>query len=463
VTTGHGTQRAVAADRAIQRHVVIGSGITALGGLLFGYDTGVISGALIFLRDDFGGLSSFQQELVTSLLLVGAAVGAAFAGRIADQIGRRPTVMITAVIFIVGVVLATFSPVFPVLLLARIVIGLAVGSASMVVPLYIGEAAPPNIRGGLVSLNQLAITFGILISYLADYWLQGSKSWRLMFSLAAIPAIMLFIGMIFQDESPHWLVLHGREGEARRVLGRLRAPDEIEPEIAEVKHVATIKKASIRDVFAPSIRPMLAVGVLLAVFQQITGINTVIYYAVVVLKDNAGLGNQGALLANVVNGCVNVIMTIIAIRLLDRVGRRVLLICGTAGMAAGMFMTGFSFIGGSNLHGATVWTAIIGLLIYTGSFAIGLGPVFWLLISEIYPLTVRGAAMSIATIANWSANFVVTISFLTLVNAIGPLGVFLLFGFMTLIALGYFYRKVPETKGMSLQELEQTLTGHAVG
>ncbi len=218
MTTGNTQDRAPLTGQTIRRNVVTASAVTALGGLLFGYDTGVVSGALLFLKNSFGGLSSFQEELVTSLLLVGAAVGALFAGRIADRIGRRPTVLITALIFIVGVALAAFSPTFPALLAARVIIGLAVGSASMVVPLYIGETAPPAVRGGLVSLNQLAITSGILVSYLADYWLAGTKDWRLMFGLAAIPAVMLFVGMLTQHESPHWLVEQGRDAEARQVL-----------------------------------------------------------------------------------------------------------------------------------------------------------------------------------------------------------------------------------------------------
>jgi sugar porter (SP) family MFS transporter len=450
------------AGRSIRRHVVLASGVTALGGLLFGYDTGVVSGALLYLRTDFGGLSSFEQELVTSLLLVGAAAGALVAGRVADQIGRRRTVLITALIFVLGVLLAAFAPAFAVLLAARVIIGLAVGSASMVVPLYIGETAPPNIRGALVSLNQLAITSGILVSYLVDYGLADTRNWRLMFGLAAIPAVLLFTGMLTQHESPHWLIMRGRDTEARAVLTRLRDPSEIDEEIREVRKVSTLQSRGSKDLLAPKLRPLLAVGVLLAVFQQITGINTVIYYAPSLLS-GAGFGDRAALLANVVNGGVNVIMTIVAIRLLDRVGRRVLLLSGTAGMAVGMFVTAFSFIGGSNLKGALAIVAVLGLLIYTGSFAIGLGPVFWLLIAEIYPLTIRGAAMSVATIANWAANFVVTISFLTLLGQIGGVGVFFLFGALTLMALSYFWRKVPETKGRSLQQLEQDLSGRAIG
>jgi sugar porter (SP) family MFS transporter len=450
------TRRSTPAEK-LRRHVALSAAVTALGGLLFGYDTGVVSGALLFLKKDFGGLSSFQQELVTSLLLVGAVAGALAAGRVADLIGRRRTVLITAAVFVVGVLLAAFTPTYPVLLVARVIIGLAVGSASMVVPLYIGEVVPPRVRGGLVSLNQLAITSGILVSYLVDYGLSGTANWRLMFGLAAIPAALLFTGMLFQQESPHWLIRQDRIDEARAVLKRVRDSDDIEAEISDVREVSR-KQVGTRELLSPKVRPLLMVGVLLAVFQQITGINTVIYYAPSLLQ-GAGFGNSAALLANVVNGAVNVGMTIVAVWLLDRVGRRPLLLAGTAGMAVGMAITACSFLGGSHLHGALAIVAVLGLLIYTGSFAIGLGPVFWLLIAEIYPLRIRGAAMSVATMANWGANFVVTISFLTLLNAIDGVGVFFLFGFLTLIALGYFWRKVPETKGRSLQEIEHELTG----
>jgi len=342
-----------------------------------------------------------------------------------------------------------------VLLVARIVIGLAIGSASMIVPLYIGEIVPPRVRGGLVSLNQLAITVGILSSYLIDYGLSGTGNWRLMFGLAAIPAAALFLGMLFQTESPHWLIRQGREDDARAVLRRVRYDSDIEAEIREVREVSR-REGGLLDLVSPKVRPLLMVGVLLAVFQQITGINTVIYYAPTLLQ-GAGFGNSGALLANVVNGCVNVGMTIVAIWLLDKVGRRPLLLTGTAGMAVGMAITALSFLGGENLTGALAIVAVLGLLIYTGSFAIGLGPVFWLLIAEIYPLRIRGAAMSVASMANWAANFVVTVSFLTLLSAIGGVGAFFLFGFLTLVALAYFWRKVPETKGRSLQDIERDL------
>ncbi len=440
----------------IRRHVLLGAAITALGGLLFGYDTGVISGALLFIGKDFPGLTSFDKELLTSILLVGALIGALAAGKIADKIGRRPTVLGTAALFVAGVMLAAFSPSYGVLVAARVVIGLAVGSASMVVPLYIGEVVPPKIRGALVSFNQLAITSGILVSYLVDYGLASSQNWRLMFGLAAIPAILMFTGMLFQHESPHWLIAQGREDEAREALHRVRAEGDIEAEIAEVRELSG-RKSSFREVLNPAVRNVMILGVSLAVFQQITGINTIIYYAPTLLA-SAGLGSSAALLANVVNGAVNVTMTIVAIRLLDRTGRRPLLLGGTTGMAVGMIVVALTFlIGGSQLHGGSAYIAIAGLLIYTGSFAIGLGPVFWLLISEIYPVKIRGQAMSVATMANWGANFVVTISFLTLLSAIGSAGTFFLFAGLSIVAVAYFQRKVPETRNRSLPDIERDL------
>jgi sugar porter (SP) family MFS transporter len=441
----------------VNRPVFWTSAITALGGLLFGYDTGVVSGALLFLHNSFGNVTSFQKELVTSFLLIGAAIGAALAGRLADRFGRRRLILATAVTFVAGVLGAAFAPTLPFLVAMRVVIGLAVGSASMTVPLYISELAPPRFRGALVSFNQLAITSGILISFLVDYWLASTQNWRLMFGLAAIPATLLFIGMLFQPESPHWLVFRKRDDEARTILQRYRNPeDDVDQEIEDV-HSVSGKKGHLRDLLAPAVRKVVVIGILLAVFQQITGINTVIYYAPTLLKE-AGFGSSAALLANVGNGVVNVALTIVAIRLLDRVGRRVLLITGTAGMAVALATIALVFaIGGSHLHGVGAIVAIVALAVYTGSFAVGLGPVFWLLISEIYPQRIRGTAMSVATVMNWAANFVVTISFLSLLNAISSSGTFFLFAGLTVVALIYFIARVPETKGRSLEEIEHEL------
>jgi sugar porter (SP) family MFS transporter len=446
-----------AKQEPVGRAVVWTAAITALGGLLFGYDTGVVSGALLFLHTSFGNLTSFDKELVTGLLLVGAAVGAFGSGRLADMIGRRTVILITAAVFVVGVLGAAFSPTLWFLVVMRFVIGLAVGSASMAVPLYIGEVAPPRVRGALVSFNQLALTSGILISFLVDYALSSSAAWRLMFALAALPAALLFVGMLTQAESPVWLVAHGRIADARRVLTRVRSSDhDIEGEIKEIRSLGD-RTASYRELLQPRVRKLVVMGVLLAVFQQITGINTVIYYAPTLLHQ-AGLGNSASLLANVGIGIVNVGMTVVAIRLIDRVGRRALLITGTVGMAIALFAVAVTFaVSGNTLGETAAIVAVASLVVYTGSFAIGLGPVFWLLISEIYPEQIRGKSMSVATIANWGANFLVAVSFLTLLNALSNAGTFFLMGFLTLVAVAYFWRKVPETKGLTLEEIEREM------
>jgi MFS transporter, SP family, galactose:H+ symporter len=441
----------------VGRAVVWTAAITALGGLLFGYDTGVVSGALLFLHTSFGNVSSFDKELVTGLLLIGAAVGAFASGRLSDRIGRRPVILLTASVFAAGVLGAAFSPELWVLIAMRFVIGLAVGSASMAVPLYISEVAPPRVRGALVSFNQLALTMGILIAFLVDYALSSSGAWRLMFGLAAIPAVLLFVGMLTQAESPVWLVTQGRATEARSVLVRVRSRDhDVDGEIAEISALGQ-RRSSYRELLRPDVRKVVVIGVLLAVFQQITGINTVIYYAPTLLHQ-AGLGNSASLLANVGNGIVNVGMTVIAIWLIDKVGRRVLLIGGTIGMAVALFVVAATFaVSGNTLGHTEAIVAVVSLAVYTGSFAIGLGPVFWLLISEIYPARIRGKSMSIATIANWGANFVVAISFLTLLNTISNAGTFFLLGFLSLTAVAYFWKKVPETEGLTLEEIERDM------
>ncbi len=446
----------------VRRAVVWTAAITALGGLLFGYDTGVVSGALLFLHTSFGNVSSFEKELVTGLLLIGAAVGAFGSGRLADRVGRRPVILLTASVFVVGVLGAAFSPVLWVLIAMRFVIGLAVGAASMSVPLYISEVAPPRVRGALVSFNQLALTTGILVAFLVDYALSSSAAWRLMFGLAAIPAVLLFAGMLTQAESPVWLVTHGRTEEAQEVLARVRSQDhDVSGEIEEIMALGQ-RTSGYRDLLRPDIRKLVVVGVLLAVFQQITGINTVIYYAPTLLHQ-AGLGASASLLANVGNGIVNVAMTVVAIWLIDKVGRRVLLIGGTLGMAAALLVVAATFaIGGSTLGHTAAIVAVISLAVYTGSFAIGLGPVFWLLISEIYPARVRGKAMSIATIANWGANFIVAVSFLTLLNTISNAGTFFLLGFLSIVAVTYFWRRVPETEGLTLEEIEREMVKPAL-
>ncbi|MCK9901787.1 hypothetical protein CC117_22200 [Parafrankia colletiae] len=428
-----------------------------LGGLLFGYDTGVIGGALPLIAQDFDWDSPFLKGVITSSLLLGAAAGALLAGRLSDRLGRRRLILITAVVFVVGILGASLAPEAISLVAFRVVIGLGVGSASVVVPLYIGEIAPPEVRGALVSLNQLSITIGILASQLIAYFLTSSGHWRWMIAIALVPSVLLGLGMLRQPESPAWLVEKDRDEEARRVLARTRdAGDDIEGEIRELRDVSA-ERADARDVLSRAVRPALVVGLALAVIQQITGVNTVIYYAPTLLE-SAGLGEHAAIGGTVIVGVINVALTVLAIALLDRVGRRALLLVGTAGMTLGLVVLGAVFVGQPDTVSSTrAVVAIVALCVYIGSFAIGLGPVFWLLISEIYPLRIRGAAMSVAGIANWLANFVVAISYLTLLDAIGRGPTFWLYAAIALASLAFMWLRVPETRGRSLPEIEADL------
>ena len=429
---------------------------TAVGGILFGYDTGVIGGVLPNISSDFSLNSPFDKGLVVAVLLAGAAIGALVAGRLADSLGRRRTIFITAIVFVVGLLMSSLAPDLAIFLISRFVIGLGVGSTSFVVPLYIGEIAPPERRGALVSLNQLSVTIGILVSQLIAYFLAGHGDWRVSVGLALIPAVVLGIGIISQPESPAWLVRQGREDEGREVLRQLRDSEEaISDEIDNVREVAREEsKGSIGQLLDAKLRPALMLGVLLAIIQQITGINTVIYFAPTVLEE-AGLGRSAALLALVVVGLANVIMTVVAIRYLDRLGRRRLLIGGMIGMMVGLVALALAFAIG--IHGGGAIFATIALAFYVGAFAVSLGPIVWLLIAEIFPLRVRGQAASIATMFNWAANLAVAVSYLTIISAIGRTGTFIAYTVVTGLSLIYVIAKVPETKGLKLSEIEAEL------
>lgn len=438
-------------------YIYLAAIIASLSGLLFGYDTGVVSGALLFLKIQYH-LSPTMQEMVTSVVLVGAVLGAVGSGRIADRLGRRVLMIITAFIFLVGVLVSAFAPGIAVLIAGRIVVGVGIGVASYLGPLYISEISPAAIRGSLVALNQLLLTLGILISYFVDYGLSASGAWRWMFGLAVIPAAALGVGMIFLPESPRWLLQQGRVDEAGEALKRFDGQGRVQQEIAGIRLDLSeqSKQGSWADLMAASLRPALLAGLGLAVFDQLTGINTIIYYTPTIFQ-MAGLGSAAnSILASVSVGIVNLLMTLVAVRLVDRVGRRPLLLWGIGGMVVGLFLIGLSFYlhGLGHLQG---WVAAGSLILYVGAFAIGLGPVFWLLISEIYPLQVRGLAMSVASLTNWSFNLLVTVSFLTLVHALGLSWTFWAYGLVSVGAWLFAKRFVPETRGRSLEQIEQEL------
>jgi len=431
------------------------AGVAALAGLLFGYDTGVISGAILFIKDQFN-LTAGVEEGIVSAVLLGAVVGAALSGALADRFGRRRVIIVTAFLFAIGAIGAALSHEVFVLILYRFLIGIAIGVASYTAPLYISEISPPRIRGALVSLNQLMITFGIVVSYVIDYMLAGSQSWRWMFALGAIPAVILVVGMVALYDSPRWLVSQNRIQEARLVLGRVRRKNEVDTEIEKILNALAIKKSSWSQLLEPWVRPALLAGIGLAFFQQVTGINTIIYYAPTIFEFAGFASHRVSIFATIGVGVVNVLMTVVAMWLIDRVGRKPLLYAGLAGMTVSLAVLGLAFRL-PELTSALKIIAVLSVISYIASFAVSLGPIFWLIIAEIYPLRIRGRAMSLATVANWGFNLIVASTFLTLVNALGKSGVFWLYAVIALAGIGFCYLFVPETKGQTLEKIEQHL------
>lgn len=436
------------------RFIYLVSALAALNGLLFGFDTGIISGAFLYINDEFV-MSPLVEGIIISGAMAGAAAGAAIGGRLADRLGRRRLILLGAGVFFLGSFTMAVAPNVPVLVAGRLIDGVAIGFASIVGPLYISEIAPPKIRGALTSLNQLMVTVGILSSYFVNYAFSGSGAWRWMLGTGMVPAVVLAIGMLKMPESPRWLYEHDRIDEARAVLQRTR-DEGVEQELSEIE--TTVKKQSgtgLRDLLQPWMRPALLVGLGLAVFQQVTGINAVIYYAPTILE-STGFGSATSILATVGIGTINVVMTVVAIALIDRVGRRALLLVGVGGMVLTLGVLGVVFYL-PGFGGALGIVATISLMLFVSFFAIGLGPVFWLLISEIYPLEVRGSAMGLVTVANWLANLLVSLTFPMLIAGVGTPATFWLFGLASLIALVFVYRLVPETKGRSLESIEDDL------
>ena len=437
---------------------ILVAAVASLGGLLFGFDTGVISGALLFIKNDFT-LSSTMQGVVTSMVLVGAVIGAAVGGPLTDRFGRKPIIIVMAVLFAIGSLLSAAAGNAYMLMVARTILGVAIGTASMLTPLYLSEMAPAEKRGMIVSLNQFCITLGILLSYLVDFsFANVDGTWRWMLGIGAVPGILLGVGMAVLPESPRWLASRGRYDEAERVLQGLRNKTDVSEELSGLKGDISQEAqhgASLSALFsAPKARLPLIVGIGLAVFQQVTGINTVIYYAPSIFKTAGFESNSAAILATVGIGVVNVLMTVVALLLLDTAGRRKLLLTGLAIMTVCLVAIFVAFTLGTNTVGGITAVA---LAAYVGGFAIGLGPIFWLIIAEIFPLAYRGRGMSVASMANWGSNLIVALIFLDLIRLLTPGGTFLLFAVLTVGAFAFAYKYVPETNGRTLEEIEADL------
>ena len=428
--------------------VILTAAVAALGGAIFGYDTSVISGAMLFLRTDFK-LTDFQVEFAVSIALAGALAGAALAGYCTDRWGRRWMLVITALGFGLFSVLSGLAIGLVSFSVARFFVGVCIGIASLTVPLYIAEMSPARIRGALVSLNQLAIGTGIGVAYFVDYALASSGAWRWMFASAVFPAVVLLIGMFFLPESPRWLARKGFREKALENFHRLGRGDEAETELAEVESTLQEEQEGFGILLRPGFRVAVLVGVGLAIFQQITGINTIIYYAPTILQKSGYPSAKAAILATAIIGLANIVIAVIAILLVDHVGRRILLLISTAGMAVTLGLIGWAFH--AKAAGLVVFYEIIG---YCVAFGIGLGPVMWLLISEIYPTKIRGKAMSLATLSVWGSNWLVAVTFLTLLNQAGPAKTFWLYGLISVAALVFCHFFVPETKGRTLEQIE---------
>ncbi|WP_409021761.1 sugar porter family MFS transporter [Dellaglioa sp. P0083] len=430
----------------------------ALGGILFGYDTGVISGAILFIQKQLS-LNTWQQGWIVSGVLFGAIFGAAIIGPLADKVGRRLLVLVAAIIFFIGAIGCGLAPEFWSLLLFRFILGIAVGGASTLVPMYLSEVAPAEMRGSLSSLNQLMIMSGILLAYITNYSWQGMyHGWRVMLAAAAVPALILFIGALFLPESPRFLVKVGKIDQARGVLGQLRTADKVEEELADIEKQAQVKSGGFKELFSKYVRPALVIGVGLAIFQQIMGCNTVLYYAPTIFTD-IGFGVSAALLAHIGIGVANVIVTIVAVLIMDKVNRKVMLVVGAIGMALSLFTLGIAMAYSQNSMSAA-WIAAIALTVYICFFSATWGPVMWVMIGEVFPLNIRGLGVGFSGCVNWIANMLVSLTFPTLLASLGTEKLFIGYGVFCLLAVWFVKSGVFETRGKTLEEIEDHL--HAV-
>ena len=428
--------------------------VASLGGLLSGYDTGVISGALLFINETWVLPDTLQGFLVSSVL-IGAVIGAATNGILADIFGRKKIIMATAVIFILGSILCAFAPNVYVLILSRIFVGFAVGIVNFVVPLYLSEVSPKNLRGTLVSLYQWAITAGILFSYFINaVFAQAVYNWRWMLFAGVVPELVLFIGMCFMSDTPRWLVSKNRDDEAKKVFSKIEPDIEPEKEIAEIKETLVDNRQEKAFRLKKWMIMPFVVGIGIMFAQICTGINTIIYYAPTIFKTAGFDSNLTAIYATTGIGVVNFIMTIVAVFFTDRIVRKPLLYFGLTGVMLSLFALGTSFAFAGVLGSSLKWVAVGSLVTYIICFAMSLGPIGWILVSEVFPLRIRGIAMSVCTVSNFAFNFFVVGSFPVLLHRIGGAWTFWIFGIVSILCIIFVYFFVPETKGISLEEIE---------
>ena len=436
------------------RSIYLPAMVAAIGGLLFGFDTAVINGAIVFIKQQFG-LSDSQTEIAASSLLLGCVIGASVAAFTSDRFGRKRVLLGAAALFTVSSIGAALPRDIMQFSVARLMGGVAIGIASTLSPLYIAEISPAKKRGLLVSLNQLAIVSGILLSYSVNYLLTGAgpSNWRWMFAIAALPSIAFLGTLLLIPESPRWLVQKGRSQEAEQVLTRMVGPQAALGEIADIRAAIAEESGNLLD---PAFRKPLLVAILIALFSQFTGINTIIYYGSIVFLEHVPHQTAStALWANVIIGAINFVATIAGMLLIDRSGRKSILMAAFGGMALSLVAVSAA------IHfQASGVVVLIFVLTYVACFAVGVGTGTWVLMAEICPTRIRGRAMSLATVFLWCGTLSVTLTFLSLVTLFTASGVFLLYAVVSVAAFLFVWRGVPETKGRTLEEIEKFWLSH---
>jgi MFS transporter, SP family, arabinose:H+ symporter len=444
-------------DTTNMRTVYLLTAVAALGGLLFGYDTAVISGAIGFLKIKFQ-LSAAMTGWAASSAIIGCIFGAMFAGWASDRFGRKKVLLLTAILFAISAIGAAFPSNLMQFAVFRFIGGLGIGAASMVSPLYITELAPAAIRGKLVSYYQLAIVIGILVIFFVNTLIQGmgdeawnvEYGWRLMMASGVFPAALFLIALFFVPESPRWLTKEGREDEALDILSNINGATKAKEILREVKSTLHEEQGTLGELFTGRFRKAIFVGIVLCIFSQVQGINAIMYYAPEIFK-SIGTVTESAFQQTVIIGIINTLFTFVAINWVDKWGRKTLLLWGGAGMTLSLFMVGLAFH-----FGWTGYGLLLFILMYIACFAASYGPVTWVVISEIFPIKMRGVAMSVATFALWVAVYIVTQMFPILLESAGAALTFWIFGTMSLLAFFFVWSQVPETKGRTLEEIERT-------
>lgn len=429
------------------------SSIAGLGGVLYGYDMGIIAAAEIFVKRSFA-LSTVAEELVVSIVLVGAMIGAIVGGAVADQIGRRATLVWAAIIFIVGSLLAPLAPNAAVLIVARAIIGLGIGFTSVTAPVYVSELAPPQSRGMLIGLYQFALTVGIALADLVGYLLASQQAWRWMFGLAVVPTVFFLIVILTVPESPRWLFAHGRPKDAETVLLSYTDAAGARQFIADIQEgLMTPVEQRWSALWSPAVRGALFIAVGLTVLQQVTGINTIIYYGPRIFALAGSTSHSSAIFATLLVAIVNVIATVVGIMLVDRLGRKPLLYVGVSGMTVALFSLAYAFSHNAALGSSMGLIAIACLMVYIACFAFSLGAIAWILVAEVFPLRVRGRGVAAATLGSGISNFAVSFTFLSLINAIGSASTFAIYGTLCIVTLIFVRFAVPETCGRDLESI----------